>query len=233
MKRIGVAVQTWNRLDILQTCFPTWRNIPGAVLAICDAGSDEETCDWLNEQDVDWLYFGQDLNPAECYNRMLAMYRFDHPEIEYILLGTPDFELLPGSVDAMVKLMDESPDAGFIGWAQANYAQFIPDDGYVREIGHECVLQRQAMWKEVGLYTESLGFYHCDSCQSTIANQFGWHTRLVDALLPNEAPGYVHHGRGEHSAEIVPLRAAHHQRWSEITDLFFQHWTAKIETERP
>jgi hypothetical protein len=229
--RIGIAVQTWNRLDYLKLCFPTWRAVPNAFLAICDAGSDDETLGWLCEQDMDWVHYGSNLNPAQCYNRMLTMFRFSQPDIEYILLGTPDFELHDGAVPAMVELMDASADAGFIGWQQANYGKFVHNNGYVWEIGHECLLQRQRMWQEIGLYTETLGFYHCDSCQSTIANQYGWRTRLVDAVWPDKSPGYIHHGRDTHTDTIEPLRAKDHQRWIKLTDNMFNFWRGKIERE--
>lgn len=226
MPAVGIGVVTFNRLDLLEKCYPTWR-LANTVLAIFDNGSEPATVEWLRAQKPGKL-IEADQNYGNPYgrNRLIEYFRDHHPEIEYLLLPDSDVELLPGALEAMVSVAQVNGDAGFVAFPQANKGFPVSPEGWVEEVAQECNLSRMAMWKEIGLHPESVMYYSSDSWKSTIANMHGWKTRLVlDA-----GEGYIHHQHGSQGNPGVKEQAERDvELWSQKDALFAEYWRLRLD----
>lgn len=226
LPKIGIGVVTYNRVDLLEVCFPTWQAVENAVLAVFDSGSDNKTVEWLKSHDIDHLTLSE--TNVGCWvgrNRLVEYFRDEHSDIEFVLLPDSDVELLPGSVGAMLSVARMYPDAGFVAWPQANKGFPVAEEGYVEEVASECNLTRMEMWRDVK-YPESLVYYSGDSWCSTIANMLGWRTVLVQG----QGEGYVHHAHGSTGNEGVnEIAEKDVGRWQEIEARMARYWEHRFE----
>lgn len=222
-----IGVVTFNNLELLKQCLPSWQNIPGTFLFVWDNGSDSEVVEWLREQRIDKLVeMKTNRGLSFARNRIIEFNRdfIHHP---YILLMDSDVLLMPGSVAEMVAAMDAHPDAGILGYAQANKGFPVSPDGVVEEIANECQLSRMQMWLEIGLFPETVTYYSADSWKSTIANMSGWRTRVLFG------EGYRHYKHGSHVNPEVP-EAMHRDRayWLQMEKRFKTYWTRRLVMQK-
>lgn len=226
MKTVGIGVVTYNRLDLLEKCFPTWRDVPNAVLAVFDNDSDRLTRSWLATQPIDaTILSSKNAGAWIGRNRLVEYFRDYHAEIEYVLLPDSDVELLPGAVADMLRTAEMYPDAGFAAWPQANKGFPISTDGYVEEVASECNLTRMAMWRDIK-YPESLVYYSGDSWASTMANMLGWRTVLVQGC----GDGYIHHAHGSQgNAGVSEVAERDVQRWQVVEGVMAEYWRHRFE----
>src|SRR5690242_8393317 len=162
-QELVVGVVTFNNLPMIQKCFESWRRIPNTKLAIWDNGSEPETVEWLKAQQIDKLF----LNPSNaglCVGRNRIMeYNREVVRSPFILLLDSDVLFHEGSVELMLAAIAEDESIGMVGFGQANQGFPLSVDGYVEEASNECILSRMNMWREIGMFPESLVYYSSDS----------------------------------------------------------------------
>lgn len=222
---IVVGVVTFNNLPMLERCFDSWRRIPDSHLVIWDNGSDKEIVDWLKSKPIDRL-FSQSENAGLCVarNRIIEYNRniVKHP---YILLMDSDVLFHEGSLELMVSAMDADPEVGLVSFSQANQGVYpVSPDGYVEETSNECQLTRMRMWREIGLFPESLTYYSGDSWKSSIANMHGWRTKMVLG-----AKGYDHFAHGSHVNEgVSEILEKDQSYWLKTEEKFQKYWQRRF-----
>jgi len=221
---IGVGVVTFNRLDLLRKCLPSWQSVPEGHLAIFDNGSDSDVIEYLGQQDTRKVFLS-DKNRGTAYARnKLIRYFKGLGGIKYILLPDSDIQLHEGAVGEMCEVLENDGDVGIVGYPQAN-AGFDVYDGYVEEIAHECAMTRVELWDDLQ-YPESLIYYSSDSYLSTLANMLGWRTKLVEG----KGDGYTHFKHGSHKNEGVTQQASKDvRRWSEMEAKMVAYWLHRGE----
>jgi glycosyltransferase involved in cell wall biosynthesis len=218
-----LGVVTFNRLDLLKKCWPSWR---AAQLPIfCwDNGSSSETVLWLKAHEM--VLHQNPNNSGVWFARNRLIDRIKALGFKYALLIDSDIELYPGTVEAMVDIAERCANVIFVGWPQANHG-FVPTaEGYVEELAHECILNRLNAWEDVGRFPESLLYYSGDSWISTLANMVGWKT----ALVLGRGDGYFHHKHGSQGNPGTKEAAARDvERWQKIERKMIDYWSHRLQ----
>jgi glycosyltransferase involved in cell wall biosynthesis len=221
---LAVGIITFNNLPMVQKCFASWRAIPGAHLIIWDNGSEPETVEWLKAQQIDKLF----LNPTNaglCVGRnRIIEYNREIVRGEFILLMDSDVMFHDGSAALMLAAISTAPDIGMVGFGQANQGFPIGTNSFVEEASNECILSRMAMWREIGMFPESLVYYSSDSWKSTLANMHGWKTKLVTTVK-----GYDHFAHGSHVNKLVPsIMKRDQEHWLAMEQKFVTYWRQRL-----
>jgi glycosyltransferase involved in cell wall biosynthesis len=219
-----VGVVTYNNLPMLQKCFDSWRKIPNSHLVVWDNGSEPETTEWLKQQPIDKLF----LNPTNaglCVGRnRIIEYNREVVRGPFILLLDSDVLFHEGSVELMLEAINSDPSIGMVGFGQANQGFPLAANGYVEEASNECILSRMDMWREIGLFPESLIYYSSDSWKSTLANMHGWKTKLVTSVK-----GYDHFAHGSHVNKPVPaIMRKDQEHWMSVESKFQTYWRQRL-----
>lgn len=219
-----VGIVTYNNLPMIQKCFESWRSIPEAHLVVWDNGSEPEVKAWLEAQAIDKLF----LNPTNaglCVGRnRIIEYNREVVRGPLILLIDSDVLFHEGSLEQMLTAMESDPDVGMVGFGQANQGFPVTSDGYVEELSNECILSRMDMWRQIGMFPESLRYYSSDSWKSTLANMHGWKTRIVMG-----AKGYDHFAHGSHVNRPVPAQMRIDQEhWLSTEAKFHNYWRRRL-----
>lgn len=218
--RVAIGIVTFNNLRLLKRCLPSWRQVPGCSLAIVDNGSDRNVVDWLKSQPLDHLRL-LPCNRGLPYARNLLIEYFRNlGGYDYILLADSDVLFHEGMVFAMLKKIESDSRIGIVGFSQANKGFPCSLQGIVEEIANECQLTRLEMWREIGLFPESVMYYSSDSWKSTIANMHGWKTAVI-----HDRPGYEHfqHGSWVNSG-VKDLMDRDIAVWRKTEALFIRYW---------
>jgi glycosyltransferase involved in cell wall biosynthesis len=221
---IVVGIVTYNNLPMIQKCFESWRRIPNTRLVIWDNGSDPETVAWLREQKIDKLFLNA-INAGLCVGRNRIIEHSRETELSpFILLMDSDVLFHEGSLDLMLETILSDESIGMVGFGQANHGFPATAQGFVEEASNECILSRISMWREIGLFPESLAYYSSDSWKSTLASMHGWKTKLISS-----AKGYDHFAHGSHVNKEVPvLMAKDMQKWATIERNFESYWRQRL-----
>jgi glycosyltransferase involved in cell wall biosynthesis len=219
-----VGIVTFNNLPMIQRCFESWRHIPSAHLVVWDNGSETDTTNWLKEQRIDKLF----LNPSNaglCVGRnRIIEYNREIVRGDFVLLLDSDVLFHDGSLPLMLKAINSDPSVGMVGFLQANQGFPLASNGYVEEASNECILSRMAMWREIGMFPESLAYYSGDSWKSTLANQHGWKTKLITSVK-----GYDHFAHGSHVNKPVPtLMRKDQEHWLGMEAKFISYWRQRL-----
>lgn len=219
-----VGIVTFNNLPMLQKCFTSWRSIPNSHLVVWDNGSEPEVAAWLKEQQIDKLF----LNPSNaglCVGRnRIIEYNREVVRGPFILLLDSDVLFHEGSVELMLEAINEDGSIGMVGFGQANQGFPLSAEGFVEEASNECILSRMDMWREIGLFPESLVYYSSDSWKSTLANQHGWKTKLITSRK-----GYDHFAHGSHVNRTVPaIMRKDQDHWLSVEARFTAYWRQRL-----
>ena len=224
-EKVGIGVVTFNRLDLLQKCLPSWieSNCP---VVIWDNGSGPEVIVWLSKYQVKLLRSPANQGVAVGRNRLVDYFRDNHPNVEYLLLPDSDVQLLPGCITAMVEKIKSNPEYGFVAWPQANQGFPVGADGMVEETASECQLSRMETWREIGRYPETLVYYSLDSWMATIANMLGWKT----ALVLGKGEGYIHYKHGSQANPGVKKQISRDVAlWQRKEGKMIEYWTQRFK----
>ncbi len=221
---IGIGIVTFNNLPLLEKCFPSWRAPGIGHLVIFDNGSEPEVVHWLKRQRIERLILAP-TNRGLCYarNRIIEYFR-DRGEVEFVLLADSDVRFHDGMVEEMETKIRSDQRLGFVGYPQANKGFPCSTEGYVEEIANECQLTRLEMWREIGLFPESLEYYSGDSWKSTIANMHGWRTAVIEGRQC-----YDHFEHGSHvNPGVVEAMRRDNALWREKEIAFLRYWRNRI-----
>lgn len=222
--KVGIAVVTYNNLPVLEKCFSSWRANRSCQLAVFDNGSEAEVVNWLKRQSIDRLILAP-RNCGLCFarNRLIEYFR-DREAFDYVLLADSDVRFLDGMLEGMLNKIESDERIGIVGFSQANQGFPVGSDGVLEEIANECQLTRMDMWREIGLFPETLQYYSGDSWKSTVANMHGWRTAVL-----TEGNGYEHFKHGSHVNSDVPgamVRDATLWRNKELH--FLKYWRSRL-----
>lgn len=223
-QELVVGVVTFNNLPMIQKCFESWRRIPNTKLAIWDNGSEPETVEWLKAQQIDKLF----LNPSNaglCVGRnRIIEYNRETVRSPFILLLDSDVLFHEGSLELMLAAIDDDESVGMVGFGQANQGFPVSAGGFVEEASNECILSRMNMWREIGMFPESLVYYSSDSWKSTLANMHGWKTKLITSVK-----GYDHFAHGSHVNKPVPtIMRKDQDHWLSTEAKFISYWRQRL-----
>jgi len=229
INQIGIAVVTFNRLDVLKLCLPSLVQT-GCHVAVWDNGSDSETVDYLRQQSVKLVQSPVNRGAWFGRNRLIEYFRDHHPRIQYLLIVDSDVEIHPGSLAAMVEAMEADRKHCFVAWPQSNKHCEIFDGIMVEEVASECVLTRMDVWSEIGLFAEidaetgaPISYYASDSYKFQTASICGYPV----ALVVGRGEGYRHY---QHSSLAVMSKAAEQdaqvlvKKQNRIADYCSKHW---------
>lgn len=225
MKKTYIGIITFNNLPVLKKCIGSWLAYQDMVqLHVWDNGSNDETIKFLGGMlPLVCLFSGSVKNHGCCYprNRMIEMAIMRG--YEYFMTLDSDVELYPGCVEKLEKMLDEDQSVGIAGYRQAVHGFPISNEGYVEEISNECSLTRLRMWQEIGLFPESLFYYSGDSCKSTMANMFGWKTKVDGEIV------YNHYAHGSQTNEgISSIAESDVNTWTRIENNFVKYWQTRF-----
>jgi len=112
---ISILIVSWNTRDLTRACLDS---IPDSVATtmtvetiVIDNGSEDGSVEVLRERDdVELVENGRNLGFAAAVNQAFARSR-----ASLVLLLNSDVELGPGSVDVLVRFLDERPDVCGVG----------------------------------------------------------------------------------------------------------------------
>lgn len=238
INQIGIAVVTFNRLDVLKLCLPSLVQT-GCHVAVWDNGSGVDTVDYLRRQPVKLVTSAVNRGAWFGRNRLIEYFRDHYPRIHYLLVVDSDVELFPGSLAAMSDLIEGDRGRAFVAWPQANKHCEIFDGMMVEEVASECVLTRMDVWLETGLFPEvdaETGapiMYHCsDSYKFQIATICGYPV----ALVMGKGVGYKHYA---HAALPSASRAAEQdseimkRKRKRIADHCIKHAAIPVHADLP
>jgi len=113
--KLSVVLGTYNRLDSLKRCIESIRaqTRTPSVVYVTDAGSTDGTVEYLTSIQSDrlvLLLIGKKLGQARAYNDVFAIVR-----TPYVVWLSDDNEIVNGSLDLGVQILDQEPAVGMIG----------------------------------------------------------------------------------------------------------------------
>lgn len=216
--KVAIGVVTFNRLDLLKRCLPSWLTECNDVY-VFDNGSDNDTTLWLSTQPVHLIRSPVNEGVSVGRNRILERLRGQY---DYVLLIDSDVELQEGCVDQMVQAAEWAPDAGCVIGYQA-CRDYMPDEfGRVPEAAGEAMLVRVEAIKEIGGFPESLVYYSSDSWWFLRASMLGWWTICTDAR-------YEHHQHGSQGiAGVTDAARRDIALWSRRERAMERFWAARM-----
>ena len=160
-----ILVATYNRLTLLKTvvdAIERGTRTPHELIVI-DGGSTDGTIGYLqSDPRITPVLQGELLGTARCYNRV-----WRHVESTYTCWLSDDTEIVPGSLDTAIAILDEEPTIGMVGLKMKDTkgpGRFEPYRGGISEFG---VLNcnhgvfRTALGQQIGFFNEGYRSYIC------------------------------------------------------------------------
>jgi hypothetical protein len=233
MLAVAAATYSAESIELLEKTLPTWV-VPGVPLVIWDNGNSRQKRNWLRRQPgvSHVLGVGRNLGCHIAWNRLIMHFWIDHPEVEHLLIPNADVAMEPNAIWEMHNLIRENTHTGFVAWPQANCGFPVSEEGYVEEVAHECMMSNMLMWRESGVYSETMPAFSADSCKSTVANMFGWKTRLVRG----KGDGYTHlkdeQDATREQAKHLSQCQTDNEYWGHLEGRFVQYWSKRLTHEK-
>ncbi|MBC8447648.1 MAG: glycosyltransferase family 2 protein [Chloroflexi bacterium] len=124
---LSVIIVNYNTASLLRACLSALRQHPlrrGSMdVWVVDNGSQDDSAAMVGEQFPEVHLLANEVNRgfAAANNQAIRL-----SQGRYVLLLNPDTEVFPGTLDEMLRFMDEHPQAGVVG------AQLLNPDGSVQ-----------------------------------------------------------------------------------------------------
>jgi GT2 family glycosyltransferase len=117
MKRVGVAIVSFNTRDLLAACLEslTTCSLPFHVVVVDNASRDGSAA--LVRRRFPWVTLidaGRNLGFAAATNLAIRTLRDLHPTLEYVLALNPDTVVGEGAIETLVAFLDAHPRVGIV-----------------------------------------------------------------------------------------------------------------------
>lgn len=212
MKKIGVILTTFNKLDMTKECLKSFvENTTNYDLVIVDNNSNDGTQEWVKQQKFQLIEFNSWVGISEALNAGIRYFLDkEDNDTEYDICWIHnDMTFFPGWLDALVKYLDDNPKCGRI--ASHNMRDPLNPERSGNELPF---LIRGHIFKEIGMFDERF--------KGTAGKEdWDFNNRLLDngwTIMITPESKVFHKGAGTRSG-LMP------REWEDFnSQLYFSKW---------
>lgn len=174
MKKTGIILTTFNKLDLTKTCLKSLiQNTTDYELIVVDNMSDDGTREWLKEQNIKTINFDEWVSVAVVLNAGIRyFFEKETNDISYDICWIHnDMTFYPGWLDALEKYLEDNPKCGRV--ASHNMRDQLAPERSGNELPF---LIRGHCFKSLGMFDEnfmgSMGYEDWDMNKRLIENDW-------------------------------------------------------------
>lgn len=263
---IGIGVLSYQNTPLLKECITSLVNSTknlNVKIVVWDNNSkgynDKNGKPWGNVDFVRQTFpqihvieSPQNVGCTKSRNGVFEYFRDNYPEIKYVLFSDMDVIFKQGFLEPMLDIMAKYPDAGIVGYPEANLCFRPSPDGRVTEIMSICNLHRLASFESFDLdppipqfsiddtgapqptskrpFYEAFFVYSFDSWVCQTLNTRGWYTYVTLGRK-----GYNHVGGqiGQFLSKSEEIKSKDVKIWQKIAGSLsrLKNWETKIESD--
>lgn len=196
MEQTTVLIPAWNEFEALKSCVQYVREYnPKVQLIVVNNGSVDGTQEWLEQQDLDAIYFDEGIQPlGKVFNVVLDNFSIG----EHLILIWPNVKIGKNTLQEIVHTLQAKEDVGIVGCCSNEnpYEQDIVISNHVELLAIEetrkemedcevvgnigfCYGMNREMLMEVGSFDENLAYMDVMLDYQLRAIQKGYKNRVA------------------------------------------------------